>query len=466
MKRRAQDSAPSDEPESGLGVALAEAMTNLDNMDKQVQKENTIVEGLLAALKQAKERLSKAQEKFTAAAAMVDSLKKRVSEGGSTTALVVTGVEVENVEEEDYPCSICMDRDDAGSMLLCDLCDEAFHIYCLEPPLDEIPEGQWFCKMCARARRDLLNKRVQVYWKEERRWFAGYVRELSYENKKRISHVIYDAGDDFWHDLDNIENTWKFEVAAVGRPTGGGKAQIKNKQPRAADLAPQTSATTSAASAAPTFKRAASTSEESLGAPKSKEEHTALAIRLLTDVLVGETDVDVEIIKQTSSEKWNAEGLKQAICLDSSDDECIAAIADNAAADTCATVTAIPTERGALQRLCKAKAIGIEQALRARVGENMKEYNRRCRMLRFNLRKNGDLRNRVLLGDFPLAELAAANHNDLATVDMQLSRRRAQERANSWVTLPEETERMISIPGLGTVAVSSLPATTDRQGNR
>lgn len=46
-------------------------------------------------------------------------------------------------------CKVCrIDRDD-GSVLLCDKCDAEYHIYCLDPPLAIIPEGNWYCPSCA-----------------------------------------------------------------------------------------------------------------------------------------------------------------------------------------------------------------------------------------------------------------------------------------------------------------------------
>ena len=32
--------------------------------------------------------------------------------------------------------------------LLCDGCDAAWHIFCLDPPLREVPEGDWYCSNC------------------------------------------------------------------------------------------------------------------------------------------------------------------------------------------------------------------------------------------------------------------------------------------------------------------------------
>ena len=33
-------------------------------------------------------------------------------------------------------------------MLLCDGCDAPWHTYCLSPPLEGVPDGDWFCPAC------------------------------------------------------------------------------------------------------------------------------------------------------------------------------------------------------------------------------------------------------------------------------------------------------------------------------
>ncbi|KAK2567493.1 Bromodomain adjacent to zinc finger domain protein 1A [Acropora cervicornis] len=45
-------------------------------------------------------------------------------------------------------CRLCKRKGDAEHMLLCDGCDRGHHMYCLKPPIKEVPEGHWFCSDC------------------------------------------------------------------------------------------------------------------------------------------------------------------------------------------------------------------------------------------------------------------------------------------------------------------------------
>lgn len=46
-------------------------------------------------------------------------------------------------------CSVCGDKKEPDKQLMCDECDSAVHIYCLNPPLSEIPDvDEWYCPEC------------------------------------------------------------------------------------------------------------------------------------------------------------------------------------------------------------------------------------------------------------------------------------------------------------------------------
>ena len=49
----------------------------------------------------------------------------------------------------DYHCQQCGFPDDGHLLLICDRCDKGWHTYCLEPKLESIPKGNWYCDKCA-----------------------------------------------------------------------------------------------------------------------------------------------------------------------------------------------------------------------------------------------------------------------------------------------------------------------------
>ncbi|CAG8542906.1 10404_t:CDS:10 [Acaulospora morrowiae] len=50
-------------------------------------------------------------------------------------------------------CFICERKIDGGRILLCDGdCGNGYHTYCLNPPIDKIPSGKWYCDRCKSQR--------------------------------------------------------------------------------------------------------------------------------------------------------------------------------------------------------------------------------------------------------------------------------------------------------------------------
>ena len=47
-------------------------------------------------------------------------------------------------DHQDY-CEVCQQ---GGEIILCDTCPRAYHLVCLEPELEEAPEGRWSCPHC------------------------------------------------------------------------------------------------------------------------------------------------------------------------------------------------------------------------------------------------------------------------------------------------------------------------------
>ena len=45
-------------------------------------------------------------------------------------------------------CKICGGKDDPDQIILCDECEDEYHLKCLKPPLTQVPKQDWFCTKC------------------------------------------------------------------------------------------------------------------------------------------------------------------------------------------------------------------------------------------------------------------------------------------------------------------------------
>lgn len=53
---------------------------------------------------------------------------------------------------DNLPCEICGNTTESESnqLLLCDICNNGYHMHCCEPPLVSVPSGAWFCTKCSK----------------------------------------------------------------------------------------------------------------------------------------------------------------------------------------------------------------------------------------------------------------------------------------------------------------------------
>ncbi|XP_067931402.1 PHD and RING finger domain-containing protein 1-like [Watersipora subatra] len=58
----------------------------------------------------------------------------------------------EELEDEPTFCEVCGECNDEDRLLLCDECDNGYHLYCLTPALDAVPQDNWYCPECTVAR--------------------------------------------------------------------------------------------------------------------------------------------------------------------------------------------------------------------------------------------------------------------------------------------------------------------------
>lgn len=54
-------------------------------------------------------------------------------------------------------CKVCAGKEEEHNLLLCDECDSAYHLGCLNPPLTKIPdEDYWYCPECKNDENEIV----------------------------------------------------------------------------------------------------------------------------------------------------------------------------------------------------------------------------------------------------------------------------------------------------------------------
>ncbi|EEF34574.1 conserved hypothetical protein [Ricinus communis] len=59
-------------------------------------------------------------------------------------------------------CKLCAHLESPLKMLICDNCEESFHLSCCNPRIKRIPQDEWFCHSCAKKRRKILTETVST----------------------------------------------------------------------------------------------------------------------------------------------------------------------------------------------------------------------------------------------------------------------------------------------------------------
>uniref|UniRef100_A0A3Q2QFB2 [histone H3]-trimethyl-L-lysine(4) demethylase n=1 Tax=Fundulus heteroclitus TaxID=8078 RepID=A0A3Q2QFB2_FUNHE len=61
---------------------------------------------------------------------------------------IVSAAFVSFLQIDLYFCLVCGRGDEEDRLLLCDGCDDSYHTFCLIPPLQDVPKGDWRCPKC------------------------------------------------------------------------------------------------------------------------------------------------------------------------------------------------------------------------------------------------------------------------------------------------------------------------------
>lgn len=102
-------------------------------------------------------------------------------------------------EALDQICEQCKSGLHGEAMLLCDRCDKGWHLYCLSPPLESVPVGNWYCLECVNSDKDSFGfvpaKRCSLETfrrmddRTRRKWF-GQTNASRVQIEKRFWEIV------------------------------------------------------------------------------------------------------------------------------------------------------------------------------------------------------------------------------------------------------------------------------------
>lgn len=133
--------------------------------------------------------------------------------------------EEDSEEDEDEGCAVCNRNTKPTKMILCDSCDKPFHVFCLSPPLDLIPKGEWICNNC------IIGNGYYGFKEETRRYSLEEFQNLWNNNEKFLTtdpstgqeFSIEQLEEKFWHYVDDMENSLTIKYGADVHGEGPGE---------------------------------------------------------------------------------------------------------------------------------------------------------------------------------------------------------------------------------------------------
>lgn len=118
-----------------------------------------------------------------------------------------------------YVCHTCDRGDGEEKMLLCDGCDDSYHIFCLVPPLEEIPKGDWRCPKCV---AEEVSKPTEAFGFEQAQreytlqQFGEMADDFKYDYFKMQPHQVPTSlvEKEFWRIVSSIDEDVTVEYGA------------------------------------------------------------------------------------------------------------------------------------------------------------------------------------------------------------------------------------------------------------
>lgn len=139
-------------------------------------------------------------------------------------------------------CEGCGKPDEPGKRLTCEECDQAWHTYCLDPPVKSPPSNGWICPRCLVGNNEYGFEDGDVYSlagflrkanEFKQNHFANLPRQYTPFNEHKRTLDEQDVEREFWRLVDDHTDTVEVEYGAdIHSTTHGSGFPTIEKQPR------------------------------------------------------------------------------------------------------------------------------------------------------------------------------------------------------------------------------------------
>jgi [histone H3]-trimethyl-L-lysine4 demethylase len=139
-------------------------------------------------------------------------------------------------------CESCLRPDDRSKMVFCFTCENAYHRYCLEPPLKQAPDHEWHCPKCLVGTNEYGFEEGDVYSligfqkkaaEFKTHHFNSIPRQFSPFTDAKLHLEEEDVEREFWRLVDELSDTTEVEYGAdIHSTTHGSGFPTMEKHPR------------------------------------------------------------------------------------------------------------------------------------------------------------------------------------------------------------------------------------------
>ena len=108
---------------------------------------------------------------------------------------------------EDY-CAVCQRT---GELLMCDTCNLVYHLQCLEPPLNGVPQGLWSCPKCVVSIVLIPSELRLIHTNRKQELKRKRSKNKPQTSKKMFAFVFIFA----WSEHSFIEHLYTFSIVCM-----------------------------------------------------------------------------------------------------------------------------------------------------------------------------------------------------------------------------------------------------------